>query len=383
MSEQTPREADPVEVEGPPPELVSRPADGVPPVVRTPEALQATIDALAAGSGPLAVDTERAHGFRYTGRAYLIQLRREGAGTHLVDPIAFAEDGERADLSAIADAVGDAEWILHAASQDLPSLAEVNMLPRRLFDTELAGRLLGLPRVALGSLLERALGKTLAKEHSASDWSRRPLPEDWLVYAALDVELLVPLRDWVAAELEAAGKTEWAAQEFEHLVLHAGDAPTQRTDPWRRTSGTHDVRTPRGLAVVRELWQERDALAQKLDKSPGSPCAPRRRASRRPGRRCAPWTASAGARPSATRPTGWPRSNAASPCPRPSCRHGGRRRRGSPTRRAGRRASPTPPTGGHACAPRPSSWPSACSCRWRTSSPPTRCAGWRGSRPPR
>ncbi len=269
MSEQTPREADPVEVEGPPPELVSRPADGVPPVVRTPEALQATIDALAAGSGPLAVDTERAHGFRYTGRAYLIQLRREGAGTHLVDPIAFAEDGERADLSAIADAVGDAEWILHAASQDLPSLAEVNMLPRRLFDTELAGRLLGLPRVALGSLLERALGKTLAKEHSASDWSRRPLPEDWLVYAALDVELLVPLRDWVAAELEAAGKTEWAAQEFEHLVLHAGDAPTQRTDPWRRTSGTHDVRTPRGLAVVRELWQERDALAQKLDKSPG------------------------------------------------------------------------------------------------------------------
>ena len=75
--------------------------------------------------------------------------------------------------------------------------------------------------------------------------------------------------------------------ELHHHVLHAGDAPTQRTDPWRRTSGTHDVRTPRGLAVVRELWQERDALAQKLDKSPGrilndraiSGIAARRRAS--------------------------------------------------------------------------------------------------------
>lgn len=257
------------EADAPEPELILRPAEGVPDVVRTDEALQRTIDALAGGTGPLAVDTERAHGFRYTGRAYLIQLRREGAGTHLVDPIAFAGDADRADLSPLADAVGDAEWILHAASQDLPSLAEVNMLPKRLFDTELAGRLLGLPRVALGSLLERALGKTLAKEHSASDWSRRPLPEDWLTYAALDVELLVPLRDWVAAELDAAGKAEWAAQEFAHLVAHAGDPAPVRAEPWRRTSGTHDIRTPRGLAVIRELWAERDALAQRHDKAPG------------------------------------------------------------------------------------------------------------------
>lgn len=253
----------------PEPELVSRPAEGVPPIVRTEAALAETAEALAAGTGPLAVDTERAHGFRYTGRAYLIQLRREGAGTHLVDPIAFAQERERADLSVLAEAVGDAEWIVHAATQDLPCLAEVAMVPRRLFDTELAGRLLGLPRVALGSLLERALGKTLAKEHSASDWSRRPLPEDWLVYAALDVELLIPLRDWVAAELESAGKAEWAAQEFAHLAAHAADPAPVRLEPWRRTSGTHEIRTPRGLAVVRELWQERDALAARLDKAPG------------------------------------------------------------------------------------------------------------------
>lgn len=258
-----------------PPEPVRAPAEPVGPVVRTPEALAATIEALAAASGPLAIDTERAHGYRYTGRAYLIQLRREGAGTHLVDPIAFAPEDGPADLSALADAVGDAEWILHAATQDLPCLAEVRMVPRRLFDTELAGRLLGLPRVALGSLVERALHKSLAKEHSAADWSRRPLPEDWLNYAALDVELLIPLRDWTAERLAEARKDGWAAEEFAHLVAHATDVPTLRVDPWRRTSGTHDVRTPRGLAVIRELWIERDALAARLDKAPGRVLADR------------------------------------------------------------------------------------------------------------
>lgn len=258
-----------------PPEPVRAPAEPVGPVVRTPEALADTIAALAAASGPLAIDTERAHGYRYTSRAYLIQLRREGAGTHLVDPLAFAPEGGLADLSALSDAVGDAEWILHAATQDLPCLAEVRMVPRRLFDTELAGRLLGLPRVALGSLVERALHKSLAKEHSAADWSRRPLPDDWLNYAALDVELLIPLRDWTAEQLASAGKDVWAAQEFEHLVQHATDVPTPRVDPWRRTSGTHDVRTPRGLAVIRELWTERDGLAARLDKAPGRVLADR------------------------------------------------------------------------------------------------------------
>ncbi len=257
------------ETPDPAPVLISEPAEGVPEVVRTPEALAASTEALAAGHGPVAIDTERAHGFRYSGRAYLIQLRREGAGTFLIDPIAFGSDTERADLGPLARALGDAEWIVHAATQDLPCLAEVHLLPQRLFDTELGGRLLGLPRVSLGSLTEQALGKTLAKEHSASDWSRRPLPQDWLNYAALDVELLVPLRDWVAEQLASAGKQEWAEQEFAHLAEHAGDAPQRRRDPWRRTAGTHDVRTSRGLAVVRELWQERDAIAERLDRAPG------------------------------------------------------------------------------------------------------------------
>lgn len=254
---------------------VTAPADGVPDVIRTPEALADAARRLAAASGTLAVDTERAHGFRYWPKAYLIQLRRPGAGTFLIDPIAFADEGDYADFSGLADQLAGAEWVLHAASQDLPCLAEVNFLPRRLFDTELAGRLLGLPRVALGALVERGLGKSLAKEHSAADWSRRPLPDSWLNYAALDVELLDDLRDWAAAELESAGRTEWARQEFAHLVDHAADAPVRRAEPWRRVSGLHAVHTQRGLAVVREVWLARDEIAQRLDKAPGRVLADR------------------------------------------------------------------------------------------------------------
>jgi len=263
-----PTEPDDEAVE-PQPVVLEAPADGVPDVVDTPEALAAATAALAAGTGPVAIDTERAQGFRYSGRAYLIQLRREGAGTVLLDPIPFGVDGQPADLSALAAALADAEWILHAATQDLPCLAEVKLLPTKLFDTELAARLVGMPRVALGTLIEEAFGLTLRKEHSAADWSRRPLPQEWLNYAALDVELLVDLRAWLVDKLAAAGKTEWAEQEFAHLVERAGVPHPPRQDPWRRTSGLHAVRTPRALAVVRELWQVRDELASGMDRAPG------------------------------------------------------------------------------------------------------------------
>lgn len=250
-------------------ELVASPAGGVPPVVDDAGAYADAKASLAGASGPLAVDTERAQSFRYSAKAYLIQLARGDAGTVLLDPVAFEDAAPRADLSDLGASLADAEWIIHAATQDLGCLAEVGLVPRRLFDTELAGRLLGLPRVSLSSLTERALGKTLAKEHSAADWSKRPLPADWLNYAALDVELLVPLRDWAADELKKAGKDEWARQEFAWLAEHAADPPHRREDPWRRTSGIHEVRAPVALAAVRELWHARDELAESLDRAPG------------------------------------------------------------------------------------------------------------------
>ncbi len=240
--------------------LLTAPTAGLPPLTQTAAALAEELSRLAAAVGPVALDTERAGGYRYSQRAYLVQVRRHGAGTSLIDPIACP------DLSDLGAALSDVEWVLHAASQDLAPLAELGMTPSRLFDTELAGRLLGRPRVSLAALVESELGVRLAKEHSAVDWSRRPIPVEWLTYAALDVELLLELRDVLADELVEAGKQEWARQEFAAMV----DAPTPppRREPWRRTSGVHRVRGARRLAVVRALWEERDRLARERDITP-------------------------------------------------------------------------------------------------------------------
>ncbi|NJP50308.1 ribonuclease D [Streptomyces sp. SBST2-5] len=237
------------------------PRDGIPPVIADEAALAEVIAAFAAGTGPVAVDAERASGYRYGQRAYLVQLRREGAGTALIDPVACP------DLSGLGEALSGTEWVLHAATQDLPCLREIGMVPTRLFDTELAGRLAGFPRVGLGAMVENVLGFVLEKGHSAVDWSTRPLPEPWLRYAALDVELLVDLRDALEKELDRQGKLEWARQEFDAIA--SAPPPEPRKEPWRRTSGMHKVRRRRQMAVVRELWLTRDRIAQRRDVSPG------------------------------------------------------------------------------------------------------------------
>lgn len=237
------------------------PREGIPPVVASDDALAGVIAAFAAGSGPVAVDAERASGYRYGQRAYLVQLRREGAGSALVDPVGCP------DLSGLGEALRGTEWILHAATQDLPCLREIGMTPTGLFDTELAGRLAGFPRVGLGAMVESVLGYSLEKGHSAVDWSTRPLPDPWLRYAALDVELLIDLRDALEEELDRQGKLEWAQEEFSAIASAAPAPPRQ--DPWRRTSGMHKVRRRRQMAVVRELWTMRDQVAQRRDISPG------------------------------------------------------------------------------------------------------------------
>ena len=155
---------------------------------------------------------------------------------------------------------------MHASTQDLPCLRELGINPQILFDTELGGRIAGLARVGLGPLLESQMGVSLAKEHSAADWSKRPLPAEWLNYAALDVELLVELRDKVYALLVDAKKWSWAEQDFAAII--SAPAPAPRIDPWRRTSGMHKIKKRLQMAVVRELWQARDEIAQGADVSP-------------------------------------------------------------------------------------------------------------------
>lgn len=230
-------------------------------VISTTEEFRVACAALAAGTGPVAVDVERASGFRYSQRAYLVQVFRRDAGVFLFDPPAIG------DFSALHEAIGDFEWVLHAASQDLPSLRELDLEPPTIFDTELASRLLGHERVGLGAVVEDTLGITLKKEHSAADWSTRPLPDSWLDYAALDVLHLIDVRDALVAELEEQGKTAFADEEFAATLTRLPKPP--REDPWRRLSGLHQVRGARNLAVARSLWQAREAYAQEQDTSPG------------------------------------------------------------------------------------------------------------------
>ena len=245
----------------PEPELLLTPRDGVPPVVIDRAGLREVVHRFADATGPVAVDAERASGYRYSQRAYLVQLRRAGAGTALIDPIGCP------DLSELSEALGDAEWILHAASQDLACLAEIGMVPRRIFDTELGGRLAGYERVGLGAMVENLLGIRLEKGHSAADWSTRPLPESWLAYAALDVEVLIELRDLIEAELDDQGKLAWAHEEFAAVL--GAPPPAPRVEPWRRTSGIHRLRNRRQLAGIRALWEARDAMARRRDVAPG------------------------------------------------------------------------------------------------------------------
>lgn len=233
--------------------------------VETPEQVATMVAGLRDGTGPIAVDAERASGFRYSQAAYLIQLHRRDTPVYLVDPQA-AMTNESSNLK-LAEFMASLPWILHASTQDLPCLRELGLHPTALIDTELGSRLAGLPRVGLGAVVEHYLGLALAKEHSAVDWSTRPLPESWLDYAALDVEVLPDLAEALLKDLEQKSKRDFAEQEFAHLLNFS--PKEKKADRWRSTSGAHAIKSARGLAIARELWEAREALAQKLDVAPG------------------------------------------------------------------------------------------------------------------
>jgi ribonuclease D len=210
---------------------------------------------------PYAIDAERASGFKYSQRAYLLQISSATSEIYLIDPTSIK------DLTPLRQLLNNKSWILHAATQDLPCLFELELKPGEIFDTELAARLLSLPHVGLGGLLEDELQITLDKEHSAADWSKRPLPQDWLVYAALDVEFLHQLRKSLKQKLIDNNKLNLAQQEFKALC--SWQSPGLKNDPWRRTSGMHEVRGGQDSAIVRQIWLKRDEIAQQRDIAAG------------------------------------------------------------------------------------------------------------------
>lgn len=253
------------EVEQPP--LLGAPRTPLPAVITDIKALAIAIDQLSRGEGDIALDAERASGYRYSQRAYLIQIFRRGGGLHLIDPAAFAQENLQQIFAPLNAIIQSATSVIHASSQDLPCLRELGLEPKRLFDTELAARIAGFPRVGLGALTESLLNLRLAKEHSAVDWSIRPLHHDWLIYAALDVDVLLDLKDKIVRVLDERNKLEWALEESDAALTMTTSSP--RREPWRKTSGIHQVKRPEQLSLVRELWSARDQLARERDIAAG------------------------------------------------------------------------------------------------------------------
>lgn len=249
------------------PRLLAEPREGVPEVIDTLDAFRRMVQRFAQSSGPVGADAERASGFRYGHEDWLVQFKREGAGIALVDPIAVAAEG--GSWSDFNQAVGSDDWILHDALQDLPGFADLGMRPLNLFDTEMAARMLGLRRFGLAAVTEHFLGLTLAKEHSAADWSYRPLPRDWRNYAALDVELLIELRERMLGELKRQGKDGWAREEFAYILAKGMEPKEASPQPWRHISRINVLaRDRQGLAVARALWTRRDEIARRYDIAP-------------------------------------------------------------------------------------------------------------------
>ncbi|AZA09134.1 HRDC domain-containing protein [Corynebacterium pseudopelargi] len=240
---------------------LSTPRDGLPALCTTPSQLRKAERTLAKGTGAIAVDTERAGGIRYNDRAFLLQLRRAGSGTVLIDP----EPHREVVGPALEPALSQTTWVLHDAATDLPSLYALGLYPADIFDTAVAAKLLNITPYRLPELSAALIGYTMHKSHGGEDWSRRPLPKAWRNYAALDVEVLLELAQACQKRLDAAGKSQWAKEEFEFIQHKATPLAPPR---WEDSKAANSVSKPQELAVIRALWHHRDALAMAMDVAP-------------------------------------------------------------------------------------------------------------------
>ncbi len=204
----------------------------------------------------LALDTEADSLHAYPEKVCLIQISTT-QGDRLVDPLAGL------DLTPFLDALAGRELIFHAADYDLRLLRKHHeFTPSAIFDTMLAGRLLGDRQFGLSSLVEKYLGVKLDKGSQKADWSRRPLTPKMLAYARNDTHYLKPLEEQLKARLKARGRLAWHEESCAHLILECSRPVAVDADAVWRIKGSTFLERP-ALSVLRELWhwREREALA--------------------------------------------------------------------------------------------------------------------------
>ena len=216
-----------------------------------------------AASGRVAVDTEADSLHHYFEKVCLIQLTAAGEN-YILDPLAGL------DLSALLELLAGKELIFHGGDYDLRLLrADFGFSPRgEVFDTTVAARLLGFERLGLAALAESLLGVVLSKGAQKFDWSRRPLPEDKIVYAANDTRYLEELSSRLRARLRELGREEWARESCQILVRETA-RPRPDRDPDRawRIKGLRDLDREE-LNLVRALWHWREREAREADLPP-------------------------------------------------------------------------------------------------------------------
>ncbi len=204
----------------------------------------------------VALDTEADSLHSYPEKLCLIQLSHAG-GDELVDPLGPA------DLAPLLDHLAGRELILHGASFDLRLLRRTRgMVATEVFDTEIAARLVGRPKVGLRDLVQELLGVSLDKGSQKANWSQRPLTARMEEYARGDTRHLKPLRGALEAELARLGRQDWHRESCARLVEQSVPSEPDPETAWR-VRGSALLR-PRALAVVRELyrWREGQALAR-------------------------------------------------------------------------------------------------------------------------
>ena len=231
--------------------------------IRTADQLVELAEGLA-GCRAIGFDTEADSLHHYTEKVCLLQLTAFGGGSWLIDPLALR------DLSPLAPVFADPTVlkVVHGGDNDVRSMRrDFGFAFRTMFDTAIAARLLGDAEVGLQALVRAQLGIELSKGSQRDDWSKRPLTAKQEAYALADVEHLMALAADLTGRLAAAGRTEWAREEF--AALASLPAAEKRADPddFRRIKGSAAL-SRRQQAVLRELYQWREARAAAADRPP-------------------------------------------------------------------------------------------------------------------
>ena len=231
--------------------------------IRTTEELDALVSSLR-GARALSWDTEADGLHHYPAKLCLVQVADNRGQSHLIDPLALPT---LAPLGSFFADPGVLK-VLHAADNDLGYLKRLyGFTSAGIFDTAIAARFLGVTSLSLEGLLRDFLGVDPGPSRQKDDWSKRPLSAAQETYALNDVLHLIPLRDRLAEELRGKGRLAWVEEEC--AAVAAMPAPSSRVDPdaYMGLKGAKDL-DGRGLAVLRELHQAREALAVKLDRPP-------------------------------------------------------------------------------------------------------------------